>query len=366
MQARLRRLALVAAVAAVWFAVFEIALRLHGGSEAAPAFQQLFMPDAATGHRLRPGAATRYTTAEFSTTIAVNAQGVRDDDPIERKAPDERRIVVLGDSIVFAVQVEARDTFCERLETLLNRRGDGRRYRVINAGVQGYGPAEIVRFYETVAAAFEPDLVLAATFVANDAVEALDRAWRLGDSRSAAGRATAEAENRLRRVVRRSMVLQIARQRADQVIERVQPARQPLPDRRLLSYASPLRSDMARGFEEARAAMARLAAAASARGAKTGLVLIPARFQLDAAEAGRMKAEVSRFGFDLDTDGASRRFAAAYAPLGLPVTDLLDAFRSARQPSRMFFERTVHLTPEGHDVAAHALMTFIDRHGLLP
>ena len=69
------------AVAVVWFLVFETALRLHGGSEAAPAFQQLFMPDAATGHRLKPGASTRYSTAEFSTTIAINAQGVRDDEP---------------------------------------------------------------------------------------------------------------------------------------------------------------------------------------------------------------------------------------------------------------------------------------------
>ena len=53
---------------------------------------------------------------------------------------------VTGDSIVFAVQVAQSQTFCEQLERRLNARGDGRRYRVINAGVQGYGPAEIVRF----------------------------------------------------------------------------------------------------------------------------------------------------------------------------------------------------------------------------
>jgi hypothetical protein len=366
MRERLRRLALLAAVAVVWFAVFETALRIHGGSEAAPAFQQLFMADAATGHRLRPGATTRYTTAEFSTSITINAQGVRDDDPIERKGPNERRVVVLGDSIVFAVQVDARATFCERLEALLNQRGDGRHYRVINAGVQGYGPAEIVRFFETVAGGFEPDLVLAATFVANDAVEALDRAWRLGDTRNAAERAADEAENRLRRVVRRSMVLQIARQRADQVIERVRPARQPLPDRRLLTYASPLRPDLVAGLDEARGAMARLAAGSAARGAKTALVLVPARFQLDAAEADRMKAEVTRFGLAFDVDGASRRFTAAYAPLSLPMTDLLGAFKAWPHPTRVFFERTVHLTPEGHDVAARALLQFIDQQALLP
>jgi lysophospholipase L1-like esterase len=365
MSARLRRLALIAAVAMVWFAVFEAALRIHGGSEAAPAFQQLFMPDPVTGHRLRPGASTRYTTAEFSTIIAINAQGVRDDEPIGPKSRDERRVVVLGDSIVFAVQVAHSQTFCEQLEQRLNARGDGRRYRVINAGVQGYGPAEIVRFFETVAARFEPDLVLAATFVANDAVEALDRTWRLDDSRGVAERARTEAGNRLRRIVRRSMVLQIARQRADQVLEQFE-TRQAAPDRRLLSYASPLRPDIARGFDLARAATARLATEVADRGARIALVQVPARFQLDQAEFQRMQAEVARFGFELGIDGASERFAAAYAPLGLPTLDLLEAFRASPHPARMFFERTVHLTPEGHRVAADALIRFIDRQSLLP
>jgi lysophospholipase L1-like esterase len=366
MQRRLRRLALLLAVAVVWFLVFETALRLHGGSEAAPAFQQLFMPDPATGHRLKPGASTRYSTAEFSTTIAINPQGVRDDEPIGPKPAGERRIVILGDSIVFAVQVEARETFAERLEALLNARGDATRYRVINAGVQGYGPAEQVRFFETVAAAFEPDLVLVTTIVANDAIEALDRRWRLDDTRSATERAGEEAETRLRRVVRRSMVLQIAKQRTDQVLERVQPARQPSPDRRLLSYATPLRPDIAHGFEEATRATARLADTAASRGARTAVVLVPARFQLDAAEYQRMQAEVSRFGFELDVDGASARFREYFASLGLPLLDLLPAFRAAPHPGRMFFERTVHLTPAGHDVAAESIARFLEDQGLVP
>ena len=52
-----------------------------------------------------PGARTRYTTVEFSTELTINGQGVRDDREIGPKAPDERRVVVLGDSLVFAVQV---------------------------------------------------------------------------------------------------------------------------------------------------------------------------------------------------------------------------------------------------------------------
>ena len=361
-----RRLALLAAMGIVWFGVFEAALRIHGGSEAAPAFQHLFMPDPATGHRLRPGAATRFTTAEFSVTIAINAQGVRDDEPIGPKPAGERRVVVLGDSIVLAVQVEARETFCHLLEARLNARNDGTRYRVINAGVQGYGPMEEARFFETVAALFEPDLVLVTTFVANDAVEALDRAWRIESGRSAAVEAQAEAERRLRRLVRRSMVLQIVNQRVEQVAERLGPARQPAADRRLLSYATPLREDIARGFDAGSRAVERIAADASRRGARTALVLAPARFQLDPADFARIRGGVTQLGFAMDVDAASRRFAEAYRPLGLPLLDLLTPFRAAPDPLAIFFQRTVHLTPTGHAVTAEALARFVDAHGLLP
>lgn len=360
------RLALLAATGLVWFGVFEAALRTYGGSEAAPAFQQLFMPDPAVGHRLRPGATTRFTTSEFSATIAINAQGVRDDEPIGPKRPGERRVIVLGDSIVLAVQVDAHETFCHRLEQRLNARGDGVHYRVINAGVQGYGPMEEARFFEAIASRFDPDLVLIATFVANDAVEALDRAWRLDDSRSAAVEARAEAERRLRRIVRRSMVLQIVNQRIEQVAERLQPARQPSPDRRLLSYAAPLRGDIARGFDEAARAARRISTAAAAGGAKTAVVLVPARFQLDAADFARIRGDVTRFGFTIDPDAASRRFEQAYRPLGLPVLDLLTPFRASPDPLAIFFQRTVHLTPAGHAVAAEALAQFIDANALLP
>ena len=361
-----RRLALLAATGLVWFGVFEAALRLHGGSEAAPAFQQLFMPDSAVGHRLRPGATTRFTTAEFSATIAINAQGVRDDDAIGPKPGGERRVVVLGDSIALAVQVDARETFCHLLETRLNRRNDGTRYRVINAGVQGYGPMEEARFFQTVASRFEPDLVLVVTFVANDAVEALDRAWRLDDSRPAAVEAQAAAELRLRRIVRRSMVLQIVNQRVDQVTERMLPARQPSPDRRLLSYATPLRDDIARGFDQAARALRHVATDAATRGARTAAVLMPARFQLDDADFGRIRGDVTRFGFSIDQDAASRRFSEAYRPLGLPVLDLLTPLRASADPLAVFFQRTAHLTPLGHAVAADALARFIDANALLP
>ena len=180
---RVRRLLLLVAIAAAQFAVLEAALRTWGHSEAAPAFQSLFIPDPAIGYRLRPGARVRFATAEFDTRIAINADGVRDDEPIGSKPPNERRIVVLGDSLVLSVQVDRQQTFCRLLEERLNRTGGPIRYRVINAGVQGYGPVEELLFFRHVARAFQPDLVIATLFVGNDAEEALGSAPRLRNAR---------------------------------------------------------------------------------------------------------------------------------------------------------------------------------------
>ena len=124
------------------FVLFEVGLRTWGSSEAAPAFQGLFADDPSMGYRLKPGARVRFATAEFDTAIAMNSSGVRDDDEIGAKTPDERRIVILGDSLVLAVQVPFQQTFGELLERRLNATQSRYRYRVINAGVQGYGPVE--------------------------------------------------------------------------------------------------------------------------------------------------------------------------------------------------------------------------------
>ena len=137
----IRRGLLLFAIVIVQFVVLEAALRAYGEYAGATTFGELFMDDPDVGIRLRPGASIRYTTVEFTTDIQVNPQGVRDDEPIGPKAPGEKRIVVLGDSLVLSVQVDAARTFCEQLEARLNAADGGARWRVINAGVQGYGTA---------------------------------------------------------------------------------------------------------------------------------------------------------------------------------------------------------------------------------
>ena len=364
MRGPVRRALLILGIAAVQFAVFEIALRVWGHSEAAPSFQALFMPDPVVGYRLRPNARTRFITSEFDTEIVINAQGVRDSRDIGAKPAGERRVVVLGDSLVLSVQVDERQTFCRLLEERLNRAKGAYTYRVINAGVQGYGPVEELLFFREVARAFDPDLVIETIFVGNDAEEAVVSAPRLrGGSRPVSESLSLSLSNRLRRLVRRSMVLQVVRLRVVSVTDRVTDWLSP-PEPPLQSYAANPAERIARGLDISRDCVRAIASEASAAGARTMVMLMPARFQVDDADYGRLRLAVQQLGGELIRDAASERFDRALAPLSLPRFDPLPALRAALPGPDLFFQQTVHLTPRGHEVVADALERFITQHGL--
>ena len=356
--------ALLLAIAAAQFAVFEIALRAWGHSEASAAFQTLFMPDPAIGFRLRPNARTRFVTAEFDTEIAINSQGVRDDAEIGPKPANERRIVVIGDSLVLSVQVERQQTFCKLLEDALNRNGGGIRYRVINAGVQGYGPVEELLFFRRVALAFQPDLVIHTIFVGNDAEEAVGSAPRLRARDGGTVDAPANTFiNDLRRLSRRSMVLQVARLRLVSVTDRLPRLGAP-PEPPLQSYARDPAPRIAEGLRISRECVQMVASEAAASGARTMVMLMPARFQVDDPDYGRLKEAVTGAGGILVRDAATERFTAELAPLGLPLFDALPPLRAALPGPDVFFQQTVHLTPRGHEIVARALEVFIRGQGL--
>lgn len=353
---------LIAAIFAAQFAVFEAGMRVAGGSEAAPAFQRLFMPDPRMGHRLRPGVSTHFATAEFASDIAINSAGVRGPE-LPPKQPGERRVAVLGDSLVLAVQVEHEETFVHLLERQLDG-GDGVAWRAINGGVQGYGPVEELLFYREVVAPLEPDVLLVMVFVANDAIEALDNAWRLDADVTSLARAQEDATGFTRRWVRRSMVLQQARLRVNEVRDWLRPSSGPTVQRPLATYVANPPEEIARGIETTRNVLGQLAREAGDRGTRIGLVLVPARFQLNDTDFGHLRSAVAAAGGTLVRDAATERFAEALRPLGLPMLDLLPILRAQEQPAGLFFEQNIHFTVRGHRVVAGALAEFVRTSGL--
>jgi lysophospholipase L1-like esterase len=359
-----RRLALLILVVIVQFAVFEAGLRMWGSSEAAPAFQGLFDNDPIIGYTLKPNARVRFTTSDFDTNIRINSSGVRDDDELGPKPPDERRIVILGDSLVLSVQVPFEQTFGELLEADLNRRAKGVRYRVVNAGVQGYGPIEEMLWFRRAGSGLEPDLVMTVVFVGNDAEEAVASRGKIAPQSAAASAAIADSLiTRLRRLVRRSMVLQIVRLRIVAATARFRSLTPPEPP--LQSYAAHPVPRIAEGLAEARNAVEDIVANSSKLGARSAIVLMPARFQVDDEDYGHLREIVAATGGELVRDGATERFEAAMEQVPVPRVDVLPALRAALPGPLLFFQTTVHLTPRGHRVVADALAAFIDDQHLL-
>jgi lysophospholipase L1-like esterase len=98
--------------------------------------------------------------------VSLNSNGHRDDEMSVQKPPDERRILVLGDSATFGWGVDQGEDFSARLEAMLLEQR-GRTWQVINTGVNGYNSQQEAAFFLTEGILYDPDIVLLA-YGAND------------------------------------------------------------------------------------------------------------------------------------------------------------------------------------------------------
>jgi hypothetical protein len=134
-------------------AVAEAGLRVYG-----PYFAPLVGPDPDVELLfLRDMQTVRYSgESGHLVHIRTNESGVRDRAwlPLD----GGRRILVLGDSYVAALQVEARERFTERLEAMY--RSEGRAVRVLNAGIPGQDPVKYLNYMRRFARIAKPDQVV--------------------------------------------------------------------------------------------------------------------------------------------------------------------------------------------------------------
>ena len=110
---------------------------------------------------------------EYDTVPRINNLGLRSDSNTTFEKPaGVKRILVLGDSLVAAHEVEEKETFIKLLENKL--RQEGKYYEVLNGGIRGYSPL-LSRFYlKYQGLKFEPDIVV---LVVNTADVADDRRY---------------------------------------------------------------------------------------------------------------------------------------------------------------------------------------------
>jgi hypothetical protein len=109
------------------------------------------------------------TSYEWKNTVEFNSRGLNDEEHGYTRKPGIPRVLVLGDSVAEALQVERSENFSERLEKMFA--ANGRQVEVINTGHAGFGTDNEVLFYETEGHRYDPDVVVLELNLQNDIAE---------------------------------------------------------------------------------------------------------------------------------------------------------------------------------------------------
>jgi hypothetical protein len=114
-----------------------------------------------------------------SNRVKLNSHGLRDEEISLIKSRDEKRILMLGDSVTFGWGVDQGKTVSDHMEVLL-KETTGENWQVINAGVNGYNSEQEATYFRIKGVLFSPDIVI-LIFVNNDVdpvLEPNETTWR--------------------------------------------------------------------------------------------------------------------------------------------------------------------------------------------
>ncbi len=350
-------------------ALAEWYLRRHGGRWLGMPAQLNGMCEADDARSVRTVAGWRgeQTVEGRTTPIRINALGLRGDE-VPPKQAGERRVLVVGDSIVFGQGVADVEAFPAVLERLLHQRLGGE-VRVGNAGVPAHGTYEMARSVRRSRGGFAPDAVVACPYLGNDFVDdaQLHRAVIDGFVLTGPIARLAQASWRMRLALRFRVAI-VVEQFLDEHFPALAIDRQALAmsaeEAEALAGLPPLGQQFAGLFADRAAADAlvdkmlqrcrrHLAAVRDAAAPAPVLVaIVPSYWHVDAAE---YRATLARLGLDplAHQQGvAQRRLAAVCGELGLPVLDLTPLLRAASDPARLWLPLDRHFSVAGHGAVA--------------
>lgn len=160
---RLKLLLIVIGVVA-GTALLEVTLRLTGVSHPVP-----YAPDPWCGSRLQANF-RGFWTKEGRAIFTTNSLGFRDKEHLVAKPKGTKRVAVLGDSYIEALQVADDRIFARRLEEELAKQlsVDAGCVEVLSFGVSGWGTAQELQSLRHSVWQFDPDVVVLAFLPGND------------------------------------------------------------------------------------------------------------------------------------------------------------------------------------------------------
>ena len=351
-------LVVVAAALTVAFGLGELLVRL-----VAP--QQLILkrPDVwkavdSLGWVNWPNLHTTINTGERTVGVFTDQDGYR----VARtgRVAGNKRILLLGDSFMEALQVEYEQSLAGLLETRLSQRL-GEPVAVRNTGVGGWDPPQYFMQARHSLAREHFDLVLVSVYLGNDVVlrrveEYAPRSpapvhhLRLPRSLHAAEFIDALFYPFNDFMEQHSQLFMLLKTRLNEVLTRFGLTAEEFPEALLRQEAdSPRWSVTAQILSDIRDL-------AQAHGAPTLFVLIPAPYQVDSAEFHRSLRGFRLDSTAVDLDQPDRLLTAAMRAHRVDVYDVLPDFRqAARTGSRLYGKVDRHPSPAGHELLERVL-----------
>ncbi len=369
---------LFSATLLIFFSLAEATLRLFSPQIGGKTEQEIFFAYHDTlGWQFIPGkTGVLVSKHEYENVITINKAGFRDRERLTTKAPDSRRIAVLGDSFTAGLGVKDPEVFTEVMEKNLEGKTE-----VLNFGVNGFGPTQEYLLLKNRVLLYRPDLVLMLFYLGNDFDDTTNlTAWIDGYQRPRAilddrgkiaftnipvPKASRSRRERTRTCsLPRSHVVdfldRLLHQQRDKYALDVLPPEVRLCRKNLdpsVAAALPLLRGLLRETDEL----------CRRQGSRFAIVLAPTVTQIyDDMYWKRIKSVYHLREEDYDLFLPNKLLAGIGAELGIPVLDLTPALRAeAGNGAELYYYKNRHWNAAGHRIAALAIAAWLRQNKLL-
>ncbi len=340
------------------------------------------------GWSLRPGSHLHDVdnSRGLNYTIDVNSHGLRERE-IELAGQDGvRRILFVGDSFAFGVGVEAYWRCSDFVARALDDKNE-----VINAAVCGWGTDQELIHYQRFCRRLRPDVVVLTFCMSNDVLNnmldhlylgsapkphyVLSDSLELIDGDIEAPRIA--GIHRLRRFLRQSRLLVLAKRRVDML----RPRRVGVPaetishpgyrraDSHTHSHWSVFErepdEDMLRAWDVTEAILERFADVCRRDGTDLIVLAFPLELEVDDEWRSQALASAGVDASSLDLEAPFDRLESICRRNGIGYLHPVEEFRVEIERRPLYFEKDVHPNEYGHAVAARAVLNALrERHGM--
>jgi len=335
---------------------FEAGLRLFYPQKLYRFPSGLFREEPDRVYGFNPGFHGSMRNPEYETEVRINSLGFRGPE-VGPKARGVRRVLVLGDSFVSALNVDEDETFTSVLQARLRTEMGVGDIEVVNAGTPGYGTWHELRVLRSLAPVVQPDVAILCIYVGNDLEDNLaPKASTVRDGLLVGRRAgKGILPPAVRSWLQRNSMAYVFLWRA---WDQVRPlfglrAVEPLAHFKAIVSRAPT-EETRKGYETSGQILRELAAATRGR-FPVLVVLIPDELQVDPDPFWQLIRREGRPTGDFELDQPSRAWGGAVGEAGLPLLDLLPEFRARPAGERLYMSLDGHLTTMGNRLVGETL-----------